>query len=147
MSPQLHTWLYGIHQHDWMQALRSGGYRPTVFMQHGLMVGLWMGAASIVGLALWSSGALRRLWGIPLSLVVPILIATTLLSKSFGAIALLLVGALVLLLRPAGLRRDPRLGRVGRRGSGQPRARDQQRSRPLALRPARLRGEVAREGR
>jgi len=98
MSPQLHAWVYGAYQHEWIQTLRSGGYRPMVFMQHGLMVGLWMSAASIVGLVLWTSGALRRLWGIPLSLLVPALIATTLLGKSFGAIALLLAGALVLLL-------------------------------------------------
>jgi hypothetical protein len=97
MSPQLHAWVYGSHQHEWVQTLRSGGYRPMVFMQHGLMVGLWMSAASLIGLALWTSGALRRLWGIPLSLAVPVLIATTILGKSFGSIVLLLVGALVLL--------------------------------------------------
>jgi hypothetical protein len=96
MSPQLHATVYGFHQHEWVQTLRGGGYRPMVFMQHGLMVGLWMCAASLVGLALWMSGAQRRMWGIPLWLAVPGLIVTTVLCKSFGAVVLLIVGALAL---------------------------------------------------
>lgn len=97
MSPQLHAWVYGVHQHEWVQTLRAGGYRPMVFMHHGLMVGLWMCAASIVGLALWSSGTVRRFWGIPMALLVPALFATTILGHSFGAIALLAGGTLLLL--------------------------------------------------
>ena len=38
MSPQLHTRLYGFFQHDFNQAIRQGGYRPFVFMPHGLWV-------------------------------------------------------------------------------------------------------------
>lgn len=93
MSPQLHSMLYGFHQHNFGQTLRGGGYRPMVFMHHGLMLGLWMAAASIVGLVLWRSGAVRKVWGIPLSLAVPVLLVTTLFCKSFGALALLVTGA------------------------------------------------------
>ena len=93
MSPQLHATVYGFHQHDWTQTMRFGGYRPMVFMSHGLMVGLWMAAASLVGIVLWMSGAARRVWGIPLSLAVPTLLVTTVLCKSFGAIALLFLAA------------------------------------------------------
>jgi hypothetical protein len=96
MSPQLHTTVYGYIQHDWSQTLRSGGYRPMVFMHHGLMLGLWMSAAALIGLALWMSGAVRRVWGIPLAIAVPALIATAALGKSFGALVLLLLGAVVL---------------------------------------------------
>ncbi len=98
MSPQLHAIVYGFHQHDWTQTLRFGGYRPMVFMNHGLMVGLWMSAASIIGVALWISGGTRKFWGIPLSIAVPALIATTLLCKSSGAIALLAAAIAVLVL-------------------------------------------------
>ena len=96
MSPQLHATLYGFHQHDWTQTLRLGGYRPIVFMQHGLMLGLWMGAATIIGLALWLSGSMRKLWGMPLSILAPVLLATTVLCKSFGATVLVLAATLVL---------------------------------------------------
>lgn len=95
MSPQLHATLYGFHQHDWTQTLRFGGYRPMVFMNHGLMVGLWMAAASVIGLALWSGSRGRRVWGIPLSIAVPALLVTTLLCKSFGATVLVLMAAAV----------------------------------------------------
>ncbi|MCC0078040.1 MAG: hypothetical protein H6898_15900, partial [Rhodobacter sp.] len=37
-SPQLHTRLYGFFQHDFAQAMRNGGFRPFVFMPHGLWV-------------------------------------------------------------------------------------------------------------
>lgn len=97
MSPQLHATLYGFHQHDWMQTMRFGGYRPMVFMNHGLMVGLWMAAASLVGIVLWMSGAVRRVWGIPMSLAVPALLVTTVLCKSSGAIVLFLVAASALM--------------------------------------------------
>lgn len=37
-SPQLHSQLYGFFQHDFAQAMRDGGFRPFVFMPHGLWV-------------------------------------------------------------------------------------------------------------
>ena len=49
MSPQLHVWVYGYHQHAFGQALRWWGYRPMVFMQHGLMVGMWMSMTALMG--------------------------------------------------------------------------------------------------
>ena len=96
MSPQLHRLVYGYHQHDWGQVLRGGGFRPTVFMDHGLMVGLWMAAAALLAVTLWTSGA-RRLWGLPAVATVLVLVGTTLACKSFGSIVLLALGAAVLL--------------------------------------------------
>lgn len=97
MSPQLHHLLYGFHQHDWTQVFRGGGYRPMVFMEHGLMVALWMTAASLLALAVYLSGAARRVWGLPPLLALVTLVATTVLCKSLGAIILLVAGAAVLL--------------------------------------------------
>jgi hypothetical protein len=96
MSPQLHATLYGSHQHNFDQTLRGGGYRPMVFLDHGLMLGLWMGAASLIGLVLWRSGTLKKIGGIPVSLAVPVLVVTFVLCKSFGALVLFLIGMLVL---------------------------------------------------
>lgn len=43
MSPQLHSWVYGYHAHrDFMQCRRMGGWRPMIFMYHGLTVALFM---------------------------------------------------------------------------------------------------------
>jgi hypothetical protein len=96
MSPQLHTWLYGFHQHSFSQAYRFGGWRPVVFMHHGIMVGLWMAMASLSGLWLWMSGALRSLFRIPLPWFLGPLLLTTVLCKALGGLVLLLVGLGVL---------------------------------------------------
>ncbi len=95
MSPQLHTLLYGFHQHSFAQTIRFGGWRPTVFMQHGLAVGMWMTAASLIGVWLWSSGSARRILQIPIGLLVVPLLVTTILCKSLGALVLLAVGVIL----------------------------------------------------
>jgi hypothetical protein len=97
LSPQLHTWVYGFHQHSFGQSMRFGGYRPTVFMDHGLMVGFWMSMATLVGFWLWFSGTKRTLFRIPMLWFLVPLAGTTLLCKSFGAIVLLIVGVGVLI--------------------------------------------------
>jgi len=92
MSPQLHTIIYGYHQHSFAQTLRFGGWRPTVFMQHGLMVGMWMISASLAGVWLWMSGTMKKMGNIPLPYFLIPLLVTTVLVKSFGALVLLVVG-------------------------------------------------------
>lgn len=96
MSPQLHAMVYGFYQHDWLQTLRDGGYRPMVFMNHGLMTGLWMCVATLIAFAAWTSGAVKRVWGLPMAGVCLALAVTANLCKSAGAFALLVVGAGVL---------------------------------------------------
>ncbi|MDB4990366.1 MAG: hypothetical protein JWN04_5544, partial [Myxococcaceae bacterium] len=42
VSPQLHIWVYGHPAYDdFSQAVRWGGYRPVVFMAHGLATSLF----------------------------------------------------------------------------------------------------------
>ena len=95
MSPRLHRIVYGFHPHSFGQARRGGGWRPVVFMEHGLMVGMWMATATLCGLTLLAGGGLRRMsaaarrWLWPLWVA---LLATTILCKSTGALFLLLLG-------------------------------------------------------
>jgi O-antigen ligase len=96
MSPQLHAMFYGFHQHDFSQTVRLGGWRPTVFMQHGLAVGMFMTAASAAGVWLWYTGAVRRIAGVPMLVLIPPLLVTTVMCKSMGALLLLIVGLAVL---------------------------------------------------
>jgi hypothetical protein len=96
MSPQLHLLVYGFHPGKFVQSIRFGGYRPMVFMGHGLMVGLWMASASIVAVWLWRTGAVQRVRGAPMALLAPVMMITTVLCRSMGALALL-VGALAVL--------------------------------------------------
>ena len=92
MSPQLHQLVYGYHQHGFDQTIRLGGFRPMVFMQHGLAVGFWMTAASLIGVWLLVSGSLKQLWGIPMIVIVPILLVTTSSASRPPAIGFLFIG-------------------------------------------------------
>jgi hypothetical protein len=108
ISPQLHRLVYGYHQHSFAQTVRYGGYRPMVFMDHGLMVGMWMAAAAAGGLWLLYSGGLglhlQRLFSLRaepvraslfsaplLGLLVALLLVMSVAVKSTGAIILMVV--------------------------------------------------------
>ena len=93
LSPQMHRWVYGYHALvDFTQAYRLGGYRPTVFMSHGLMVGAWMMAATLTGIWLWKTGVLKQVWDIPMNWLVTVLLITFVLCRSTGAYLLLIIG-------------------------------------------------------
>lgn len=92
LSPQLHTWVYGFHQHQFAQTKRLGGFRPTVFMNHGLMVALWMSSATVLAVWLAWSGACRELFKVPMWACSGVLLVTAVLCKSIGALVLLVAG-------------------------------------------------------
>jgi len=104
ISPQLHNMVYGYHQHSFAQTFRYGGWRPVVFMQHGLEVGIWMMAATLVAVWLWRVRALTILLDLPLLetfelpmlWVCALLLLTFVLLKSTGAYGLFLLGGLAL---------------------------------------------------
>lgn len=54
-SPQLNIWIYGFFQHSFEQTMRGGGFRPIVFLPHGL----WL--AFFVVTSLLAAGALTRI--------------------------------------------------------------------------------------
>lgn len=97
LSPQLNIWIYGYFQHDFFQTIRFGGYRPVVFLPHGLWVALFAVMAATSALVLTQIGPAQvrhkllfaTLW----------LYVVLVLSKSAGAVvyaALLVVMVLAL---------------------------------------------------
>ncbi len=60
MSPQINVWVYGFFQHDFIQMMRQGGYRPIVFLPHGLWVAFFAFMATIAAIALWRHGPAAR---------------------------------------------------------------------------------------
>lgn len=52
LSPQINVWVYGFFQHDFSQMMRMGGYRPIVFLPHGLWVAFFAFMAAMAGLLL-----------------------------------------------------------------------------------------------
>jgi hypothetical protein len=90
-SPQLARWVYGI-QIDFAEVKRFGGWRPTVFMQHGLMTGMWMCMTGMMAWWLWSAGKVRTILRMSMFWIMLGIVVTAILCKSFGAIALLIMG-------------------------------------------------------
>ncbi len=97
LSPQLHAWVYGFFPSDFVQHIRAGGFRPVVFLNHGLMVGIYF-CMSIIASAVLFKEARREgrksfgwlaatLW---LTLVLY-------LSKSLGALVIAVPSALVVI--------------------------------------------------
>jgi len=97
ITPQLHRLVYGFHAHSYVQTIRMGGHRPTVFMTHGLMVGMLLTSALVSGLWLWLSKTRKKLWRMPMSALIGALFVTAVLSRSSGALGLLLLGIVLLL--------------------------------------------------
>ena len=92
LSPQFHKWVYGFHQHSFAMTIRSGGWRPMVFMQHGIACAMWMTASAIVGVWLWTSGTLKHVLSIPTYVLAPLLVLTAAFCHSAGALVLLVAG-------------------------------------------------------
>jgi hypothetical protein len=102
MSPQLHAQVYGYYAHasGFTQVVRFGGWRPTVFMHHGLMLGLWMASATVVaaGLALLPRTREQRFLGLRALHAALLLLAVTVLCKSSASIAWAVAGCALLWL-------------------------------------------------
>lgn len=57
MSPQLHAWIYGYYPTDFIQEIRDGGFRPMVFMGHGLLVAFFAMTTLVAAASLWRTKA------------------------------------------------------------------------------------------
>ena len=84
LSPQLNLWIYGYFQHNFDQMIRFGGFRPIVFLYHGLWVSFFAMTAAVAAIAL-ARGSVSRValgfWAAACYLLVVLV-----LSKSLGAI-------------------------------------------------------------
>ncbi len=100
ISPQMHRLTYGFSQTSFAQSLRdNGGYRPSVYMDHGLMTSMWMMLASLLGSWLYYCKVLPvKIVKVPSLYLLLMLIFTTIMMQSVGAIAYLLIALAVLYL-------------------------------------------------
>lgn len=60
LSPQLHTWVYGYRQFDFSQQFRAGGFRPVVFLPHGLWTAFFAMTITVAAAALWRQGQMDK---------------------------------------------------------------------------------------
>lgn len=78
LSPQLHKWVYGYAAFDdFLQSVRWGGYRPQVFMTHGLMTSLFMlgpataaMACNRLGMRVWRVSGRTAAWIVTFALII-----------------------------------------------------------------------------
>jgi hypothetical protein len=99
MSPQVHHWIYGFGQHDFLQTMRFGGWRPMVFLSHGLQLGLFTAMAFVSGLVLWKTDIRIHQWSagkVSIYLGVVLVLCKSTASIIYGA----LLAALILLTQP-----------------------------------------------
>ncbi len=94
-SPRLNINIYGYFAHVWRQHKRYGGWRPIVFMEHGIMVALFMVCVSLVFFWLWRSGKISKIKNISISFITIILIIATVLCRVAAGWAYLLFGVLL----------------------------------------------------
>jgi hypothetical protein len=91
-SPQLHYWIYGFYSSDFVQEIREGGYRPMVFMGHGLQASFFLTTTVIAATAFWRTknpSAVRGLNGVSVTGYLGVVL---LLCKSLGAVFYGLIG-------------------------------------------------------
>ena len=84
LSPQLNRWIYGYYQHLFGQSIRANGYRPVVFLYHGLWVAFFMFTATLAAFALWRND--KRLHEFKVLAAAAYLLAILVLAKSLGAL-------------------------------------------------------------
>ncbi|MCW1920792.1 hypothetical protein NX862_18695 [Rhodobacter sp. KR11] len=97
LSPQLSNWFYGFLFQSFEQAVRGFGYRPVVFLQHGLWLAIFMAMAALAGLALIRGAGFGRGPATALGLG---LTAMVFLCNSLGAALVFVVLAPLLVLPP-----------------------------------------------
>lgn len=92
MSPQINIWTYGYFQHSFAQMVREGGYRPIVYMTHGLELSLFLSATVMLAAAI--SFTDLRAWKIRAATWTWYFVVVSVLSKSLGALVYMVLGLL-----------------------------------------------------
>jgi hypothetical protein len=99
LSPQWHRWIYGYAQSNFDQTIRWGGYRPMIFMPHGLALARFFLAATFALVVL--DRLRRRLVSLPTRLLAWLQFLVLVACKSTGAIIFALAGLpLLIFSRP-----------------------------------------------
>jgi hypothetical protein len=98
-SPQLHNMVYGYDLGGWEMMRRWGGYRPTLFMPHGLMVARFLLGTTLALFVL--AERRKKLFGLPVRLLAWFHFVVLVLCRSTGAVVLAVFGIVCIrLLKP-----------------------------------------------
>jgi hypothetical protein len=84
LSPQLNIWIYGYFQHNFEQMMRGDGFRPIVFLYHGLWVAFFAMTSVLAAVALLRSEHAKRRFTLMATAV--FLFTVLILCKSMASI-------------------------------------------------------------
>lgn len=83
-SPNLNRWIYGFHPSRFLMSIRAGGYRPMVFMRHGINVAFF---TAVMILAATTLGRIKgRVFGIKGWVIALYMSFVLVLCHSLGAL-------------------------------------------------------------
>lgn len=102
LSPQMNVWVYGYFQHYFAQMVRAGGFRPIVFLYHGLWAAFFIMSAMVAAFALSRDDGARTRNGAANAklLIGGYLAAVLILCKSLGSALFGALAAPLVLLAP-----------------------------------------------
>jgi len=84
-SPQINIWVYGFFQHSFEQMMRDGGFRPIVFLPHGLWLAFFVVTTLLAAAALFKEAPPEQKFR--LMLVIGYLAVLLVLCKSLASLA------------------------------------------------------------
>lgn len=84
LSPQINTWIYGYFQHSFEQMMRDGGFRPLVFLPHGLWAALFTVTTVLAACGLLRAGIDRQ--KVPLAAAGAWMMGVLVLCKSLASL-------------------------------------------------------------
>lgn len=96
MSPQLHNWIYGFFPHAFNQHVRAAGFRPVVFLGHGLMMGMLFSLAVLAALTLWREALREGRTSSGWIFAIVWLAGVLSYSRNFGALVITIILGLII---------------------------------------------------
>jgi hypothetical protein len=96
LSPQLHNWIYGFLPSRFDQQMRGGGFRPVVFLGHGLLVAFFTSLAFVAAVYLAKRRA--EVFGLSAWFWAAYLAGILVLCRSLGPLMLSSAAVCVMLL-------------------------------------------------
>ena len=95
MSPQLHNIVYGYFPSSFLQQIREGGFRPVVFIGHGLAVSMFMMMTTVAAVGLWRARLPILSW--PAGACAAYLFVVLFLCKSYAPAVYALIASALLI--------------------------------------------------
>ncbi len=88
LSPQLNIWIYGYFQHAFDQMIRDGGFRPIVFLYHGLWAAFLAMTALLAAVVIVRNSGTKAVvmwWGVAAYMAVVLILCKSLASLLYAA--------------------------------------------------------------